>query len=147
MQLGVLLLVLAGRMALFSGIANGQDREACLACSAGLERRAVGRDRELAGETQASLSDGPDTWTPRRRADEVTVFFTTTEGHRFVQGLDKGNIRVRNDNKQVTRISAFGYQRELPFRLGLVVDTSASVNPQFRSQQEAAHLVTAISPR
>jgi Ca-activated chloride channel family protein len=32
----------------------------------------------------------------------------------------------------------FAYQRDLPFRLGLVVGTSASVNPQFRLQQEAA---------
>jgi len=38
----------------------------------------------------------------------------------------------------VARISAFGYQRELPLRLGLLVDTSASVNPRFRFEQQAA---------
>lgn len=129
---------LAGAMALIAGMANSQDWEACLDCSVGIEGHAGGRDRELPGDIKASLSPGPDTWTLRSRVDEVTVFFTATDGLKFVQGLDKENIRVRNDNKPVAKISAFGYQRDLPFRLGLVVDTSASVNPQFRLQQEAA---------
>jgi Ca-activated chloride channel homolog len=129
---------LAGGMAVNAGIAIDQDREACLDCSVDLNGWAGGRDRELPGNIDASLSPGPDSWTLRSRVNEVTVFFTATEGHKFVQGLNKENIRVSDDNKQVARISAFGYQRDLPFRLGLVVDTSASVNPQFRLQQEAA---------
>jgi hypothetical protein len=136
MRLSVILLVLASGMTLVSGRANGQDREACLDCSVGSEGRAG--ERELPGDIEASLSPGPDTWTLRSRVNEVTVFFTATEGHKFVQGLHKENIRVRDDNRQVARISAFGYQRDLPFRLGLVVDTSSSVNPQFRFQQKAA---------
>ncbi len=136
MQLGVILLVLAGGMALVPGIANGQDREACLDCPVGSEGR-TGKG-ELPWDIEASLFPVPNSWTLRSRVDEVTVFFTATEGHKFVQGLNEENIRVRDDNKPVSRISAFGYQRDLPLRLGLVVDTSSSVNPQFRFQQMAA---------
>jgi Ca-activated chloride channel homolog len=133
MQMGAILLVLAGGMALVAGIANGQDRKACLDCSVGSEGRA-GEGEDI----EASLFPGPNSWTLRSRVDEVTVFFTATEGHKFVRGLNEENIRVRDDNKPVARISTFGYQRDLPFRLGLVVDTSSSVNPQFRFQQKAA---------
>ena len=90
------------------------------------------------GDIEASLFPGPNSWTLRSRVDEVTVFFTATEGHKFSR-VWMENIRVKDDNKPVARISAFGYQRDLPFRLGLVVvDTSSSVNPQFRFQQKAA---------
>jgi Ca-activated chloride channel family protein len=136
MQLGVILLVLAGGMALVPGMAKGQDREACLDCSVGSEGR-IG-EGGLPGDIEASLFSGPNSWTLRSRVDEVTVFFTVKEGHKLVQGLNEENIRVRDDSKPVARISAFGYQRDLPFRLGLVVDTSSSVNPQFRFQQKAA---------
>ena len=44
MQLGAILLVLAGGMALVAGIANGQDRKACLDCSIG--SRGARRRRE-----------------------------------------------------------------------------------------------------
>ena len=94
---------------------------------------------------EASLRDGElpstsifDPWTVQKRVDEVTVFFTATDGHKFVQDLTQENIRVTDDHMPVARISAFGYQRELPLRLGLLVDTSASVNPRFRFEQQAA---------
>jgi VWFA-related protein len=94
---------------------------------------------------EASLRDGglpstsiSDPWTVQKRVDEVTVFFTATDGHKFVQDLTQENIRVTDDHLPVARISAFGHQRELPLRLGLLVDTSASVNPRFRFEQQAA---------
>ena len=109
-----------------------------------------GHDRKSPGRRnsnpEASLLDGEvsapdnssDPWTVQKRVDEVTVFFTATDGHRFVQDLTRENIRVMDDHRPVTRISAFGHQRELPLRLGLLVDTSASVNPRFRFEQQAA---------
>jgi Ca-activated chloride channel family protein len=88
-------------------------------------------------ELPAASSIG-DPWTLQKRVDEVTVFFTATDGHKFVQDLTQENIRVTDDRRPVARISAFGHQRELPLRLGLLVDTSASVNPRFRFEQQAA---------
>jgi Ca-activated chloride channel family protein len=107
------------------------------------------QDRESPEESdsrhEASLRDGKlpsssisDPWTVQTRVDEVTVFFTATDGHKFVQNLTQENIRVTDDHMPVARISAFGHQRELPLRLGLLVDTSASVNPRFRFEQQAA---------
>jgi Ca-activated chloride channel family protein len=79
-----------------------------------------------------------DPWTFQKLVDEVTVSFSVTDGRRFVQDVTQENIRVMDDHKPVVRILAFRHQRDLPLRLGLVVDTSASVNPRFRFEQQAA---------
>jgi VWFA-related protein len=78
-----------------------------------------------------------DAWTFHKRVDEVTLFLTVTDHHRFVHDLGLDNIRVYDNHQPVTRISAFQHQLELPLRVGLVVDTSGSVNPRFRFEQES----------
>jgi len=140
LSLGIILFVLIGGMALAPGVAKSQDREASLegAVTENSGRRSGGPKGEPPDGTQTPLFASPDSWTLRKRVDEVTVFFTATGGHRFVPGLTKENIRVTDDGRPVARISAFGYQRDLPLRLGLVVDTSGSVNPHFRFEQQAA---------
>jgi Ca-activated chloride channel family protein len=140
LQLGVTLLVLVGGMVLAPGMADGQDGEACLDCALNENAggRSLGPRADLTDGTEAPLFASHDSWTLRKRVDEVTVFFTATNGHRFVPGLTKENIRVTDDRKPVARISAFGHQRDLPLRLGLVVDTSGSVNPHFRLEQQLA---------
>ena len=89
----------------------------------------------LLAERSASTEDA---WTFHKRVDEVTLFFTVTERRRFVQDLALDNIRVYDNRQAVTRISAFQHQLELPLHIGLLVDTSASVNPRFRFEQESA---------
>ena len=81
---------------------------------------------------------GSDPWTFQKLVDEVTVSFSVTDGRGFVQDVTQENIRVLDDHKPVVRILAFRHQRDLPLRLGLLVDTSASVNPRFRFEQQAA---------
>jgi Ca-activated chloride channel homolog len=111
-------------------VGQNQDRQS--AEQSDSSQKASPRDGEL---RSPSISDP---WTVQKRVDEVTVFFTATDGHKFVQDLTQENIRVTDDHMPVTRISAFGHQHELPLRLGLLVDTSASVNPRFRFEQQAA---------
>jgi Ca-activated chloride channel homolog len=79
-----------------------------------------------------------DSWTFQKLVDEVTVSFSVTDGNRFVQDITQDNIHVTDDRKPVAKILAFRHQRDLPLRLGLLVDTSASVNPRFRFEQQAA---------
>ena len=140
LQRGVTLLVLVGGMVLAPGVADGQDVEACLDCVINENGggRNLGPQADLTDGTHAALFTGPDSWTLRKRVDEVTVFFTATAKHKFLPGLTKEDIQVTDDDKPIARISAFGYERDLPLRLGLVVDTSASVNPNFRFEQHAS---------
>lgn len=83
-------------------------------------------------------AENDGSWTFHKRVNEVTLFFTATDRHHFVQGLVLDDIRVYDDHQPVARISAFQHQLELPLRIGLVVDTSGSVNPRFRFEQQSA---------
>ena len=83
-------------------------------------------------------SSAPDPWTIRKRVDEVTVFFTVTNRHKFVDDLGEEDVNVTDDRKPVPRLSAFGHERDLPLRMGLMVDTSNSIHYRFRFEQEAA---------
>ena len=137
-QLGATLF-LAG-MTLAPRGAQGQDSEACPVC--GMNSITAGRSfspgAKLSGVTEASLFSTSDAWTIHKRVDEVTVFFSARDHHKFVQGLNQDDIHVTDDGKVVTRISAFRAQSDLPLHLGLLVDTSASVNSRFRFEQNAS---------
>ena len=85
-----------------------------------------------------SAPDGSDPFIFKKLVDDVTVSFSVTDGHKFVHDVTQENIRVMDDHKPAVRILAFRHQRDLPLRLGLLVDTSASVNPRFRFEQQAA---------
>ena len=140
LQLGVTSLVFVGGMALAGGVAEGQEGQACRDCAVNenVGLRSVGPSADLTDGTYASLFTSSDSWTVHKRVDEVTIFFTATDRHKFVEGLNKEDIGVTDDGNTITKISAFGSQSDLPLRLGLVVDTSSSVEPHFRVEQQAS---------
>jgi hypothetical protein len=79
-----------------------------------------------------------EVWTLRKRVDEVTVFFTVRKGHKYVDDITREEVSVQDDRKPAVRVSSFGRQRDLPLRLGLLVDTSDSVEFRFRFEKEAS---------
>jgi VWFA-related protein len=79
-----------------------------------------------------------DPWIFRKRVDEVTVFFTATKGHRYIDDLTQDEIKISDDRKPPVRISAFGHQTDLPLRLALLVDTSDSIDKRFSFEKDAA---------
>ena len=140
LQLGVTSLVLVAGMTLAGCVAEGQEAQACRDCAVNenVGARSVGPSAGLTGGTHASLFTSSDSWTVHERVNEVTIFFTATDRHKFVEGLNKEDIGVTDDGNAITRISAFGSQSDLPLRLGLVVDTSSSVKAHFRVEQQAS---------
>ena len=136
--LRVTLFVFVGDMAL-AGFVQSQDGGRCLECAVNINVLGPGVPRaEMTDGTQASLSTTSAFWTIQKRVNEVTLFFSASDHRNFVQGLSQDDIRVTDDGKEITRISAFRAQNALPLRLGLVVDTSGSVNLRFRFEQHAA---------
>jgi Ca-activated chloride channel family protein len=90
------------------------------------------------GTSYVSAGSTADPWTIRKRVDEVTVFFTVTNGHKFVDDITQADVNVTDDHKPPAKVSAFGHERDLPLRMGLLVDTSNSIHYRFRFEQEAA---------
>lgn len=84
-------------------------------------------------------------WSIRKRVDEVYVFFTVRKGHRYVADLTAAELKVQDDHHPVANISSFGRQTDLPMRLGLLIDTSDSVEDRFRFEKEASiHFLTKV---
>ncbi len=77
--------------------------------------------------------------TIRQRVDEVHVLFSATDKHgKFVRDLGENDFSVLDDHKPPQAVVGFRRDTELPLRLGLLVDTSGSVQGRFGFEQDAA---------
>jgi VWFA-related protein len=82
--------------------------------------------------------DSSAQWTIRKVVDEVAVFFGVTSGGHTVSDLDLSDIKVHDDGKPPEKVLQFTPQSKLPLRLGVVIDTSGSVQPRFAFEKQAA---------
>ncbi len=89
--------------------------------------------------TPASDSQPDTVLTIKKRVDEVHVLFTATDKHgKFVRNLGQNDFVVLDDHKPPQEIVNFRRDNDLPIELGLLVDTSGSVQGRFGFEQEAA---------
>jgi VWFA-related protein len=92
-------------------------------------------------EASADIGRGassPSQWTIRKVVDEVAVFFGVTSGGHTITDLEISDIKVRDDNKPPEKVLQFTPQSKLPLRLGVLIDTSGSVQPRFAFEKDAA---------
>jgi Ca-activated chloride channel homolog len=70
---------------------------------------------------------------------EVNLVLTVTNwlGH-FVRDLNERDIRILDNNQPAERITYFQTQTNLPLRVGIVMDASASVRYRFKFEQKSA---------
>ncbi len=78
------------------------------------------------------------TWTLRSTVDEVSMFFTVTDHGRSVIDLQQKEMRILDNKKVPATILGFRTESELPLRLALIIDTSASITDRFAFEQAAA---------
>ena len=88
----------------------------------------------------ASAARDPKTgvWALRSTVNEVTVFFSATDNGRSVSDLGLPDIHILDDQKPPAAILGLHSESDLPLRLGLLIDTSASVHERFSFEQNAA---------
>jgi VWFA-related protein len=70
--------------------------------------------------------------------DEVSILFAATDHGKSVTNLASSDILVRDNHQPPNAILNFRTEKELPLRLGLVIDTSSSVTERFKFEQAAA---------
>ena len=70
--------------------------------------------------------------------DEVAVFFAATDHGKSVTNLTGKDLRIIDDRKPPAAVTGFRSEGQLPLRLGLVIDTSASIEGRFKFEQDAA---------
>jgi VWFA-related protein len=69
----------------------------------------------------------------------VYVLFSASLRGRFVSDLAAEDISVLDDGSAPEKMLAFYSQRDLPLRMGLLIDTSPSVYSRFAFEQDAAN--------
>lgn len=80
----------------------------------------------------------PRPWSFRSTVNEVAVFFSATDNGKSVTDLSQSDVTVIDDRKPPAAILSFHSESDLPLRLGLLIDTSASVQERFAFEQDAA---------
>ncbi len=77
--------------------------------------------------------------TIRKRVDEVNVLFIATDKRgKFVRNLGQNDFTFLDDHKPPQAIVNFRRETDLPIEMGLLVDTSGSVDSRFGFEKEAA---------
>ena len=85
-----------------------------------------------------AISRAGDTFTIHKMVDETALFFAVSSHGQMVSDLEPSDIQIRDDNKLPQKILQFIPQSKLPLRLGLLIDTSGSVQPRFAFEKHAA---------
>lgn len=99
----------------------------------------VGGNGPTASDPPASISSSAGgEYTIRRAVDEVAQFFAVSSHGRMVTDLELSNIHLRDDNKPPAKVTLFASQSKLPLLLGLLVDTSGSVQDRFSFEKLSA---------
>jgi VWFA-related protein len=101
-----------------------------------------GGSTQLASNAEADVADIPllpsgNAWTIRTVVDEVALFFAVSSHGHMVNDLALSEIQIRDDARPPAKILLFAPQSKLPLRVGLLVDTSGSVQPRFGFEKHA----------
>lgn len=125
---GLPLLRVSGISELLREQAQAERQATCLNCG-----DAIAPAAKVFNSTPTAIP-----WTVQKQVNEVRVFFSARDGHKFVQNLSVRDIRITDNGKPALHITDFRHQQDLPLRIGLLIDTSGSVNPRFRFEKDAA---------
>ena len=97
---------------------------------------AVSPAANASGQLPEVRSNGE--WVFKTQVNEVTVMFTAMRKGKYVADLQRQDVEVRDDKRPPAEIMDFRNEQGLPLRLGLLVDTSGSVDNRFRYEMQAA---------
>jgi len=95
-------------------------------------------DCERPAPTSGIRESKPGAWALRSTVNEVAVFFSATNNGRSVTNLAQEDVKILDDHKPPAAVLGFHSESDLPLRLGLLIDTSASVQERFSFEQNAA---------
>ena len=90
-------------------------------------------------ESVASTSGDSQSFTIKKRVDEVHLLFTATDKHgHFVKTLGQDDLAILDDHKSPQAVVNFHHDTDLPLEVGLLVDVSGSIRSRFAFEQQSA---------
>jgi Ca-activated chloride channel family protein len=103
------------------------------------ESREPALEKTKAASVPTGNRDGKNSyWTLHKTVDEIGVFFAATDAGRAVNDLRASEVQIRDDGKAPAAVLGFRNESELPLRLGLIIDSSASITDRFAFERNAA---------
>ena len=125
-------------------IAEAETESECPTCAAA--------DSPAPAEADVAPGSGPNPNAPeasaretkhagltfRTSTDEVAIFFAATDHGKSVTDLTGRDIGIIDDRRAPAAVTGFRNESQLPLRMGLVIDTSASISERFKFEQDAA---------
>jgi VWFA-related protein len=114
---------------------NASGVENCASCD---DERAFAAISARPVSTKPAVDSWHNLFTIHRAVDETAVFFSVSRNGHPVDDLSLADIEIRDDNLVPDRILQFVPQSQLPLRLGVLIDTSDSIEKRFSFEQRAA---------
>lgn len=115
------------------------ENSASLCSSCTMTERASGGPSDAARSVLATNAEvATSGWILRSTVNEVATFFTVTDHGKSVADLTQNELTILDDHKAPEAVLAFHNQSDLPLRLALLIDTSASVTDRISFEQDAA---------
>jgi len=113
---------------------------ACENCSTASDTNTVAANANPApiSSLAPGVAGGPGIWTIHKVVDETALFFAVSSHGQMVNDLQSSDIQIRDDDRPPQKILQFIPQSKLPLRLGLLIDTSGSVQDRFSFEKRAA---------
>lgn len=88
------------------------------------------------GQNQSADQNAP---TLHIGINEVNLIFTVTDKHaHYVPNLKLSDFALLDDQKGPEKVTSFRQQINLPLRVGIIIDASASIRTRFQFEQQSA---------
>jgi len=116
-------------------VAEAECDDCGAASSASLAIAGDSRSGRIGGGSASPYDSG---FILRSAVDEVNVLFAATDHGRSITDLQKSDVSIRDGGKTPAVITSFRNEAQLPLRMGLLIDTSASITRRFTFEQGAA---------
>jgi Ca-activated chloride channel family protein len=94
-------------------------------------------DCTISGVLPSSAVSASEWWFTKE-VNEVNVLFVAMRHGKFIGDLSQNDVVVLDDQKPPAVILGFRTEQGLPLRVGLVIDTSESLNSRFHFEQKGA---------
>ena len=121
------------------GVGTETDSENCETCQgASVEAAEAYTPAPNSNPASTAYVRAGALFTIQKVVDETALFFAVSSHGHMVSDLQLSNIQLRDDKKPPEKIYEFIPQSKLPLRLGLLVDTSGSVQERFAFEKRAA---------
>ncbi len=115
-----------------------EENEPCDTCKEPADTAEVDRATVSSNSIPAAYVRAGALFTIQKVVDETTLFFAVSSHGHMVSDLQASDVEIRDDSNPPERIYEFIPQSKLPLRLGLLIDTSGSVQDRFTFEKRAA---------